>query len=75
MRDVRSDGGTAMITYRLIWLDDNGHLPKSTHIECATDAQAIEIAQHQSGEYEAIEIWKGRRRVCRCSNPDRTKAR
>jgi hypothetical protein len=62
-----------MITYRFVWLDEKGHPPKSTHIECATATQAIEIAQYQTGDYAAIEIWNGGQRICRCGNPDKVK--
>jgi hypothetical protein len=62
-----------MTTYRLLWLDERGNARKSAQIECATDRQAIEIAEHQTGAYKAVEVWDGARPVCRCGNPDKTK--
>jgi hypothetical protein len=52
-----------MTAYRFLWLDEKGHVPRSTHVECATDQQAIELAGRQTGDYEAIEIWDGPRFV------------
>jgi hypothetical protein len=62
-----------MAIYRLLWLDEKGSTPKSMQIECLTDRQAIEIAEHQTGDYEVIEVWEGSRAVCRCGNPDKIK--
>ena len=70
---VSSGGGTLMTTYRLLWLDENGHASKSKQIECATDRQAIEVAEHQTGDYVMIEVWDGPRPVCRLGNPYRAK--
>jgi hypothetical protein len=46
--------------------------PRSAQIECLTDQQAIDIAAHQTGDYETIEVWDGGRPVCRCGNSDKT---
>jgi hypothetical protein len=62
-----------MTTYRLLWQDENGHVPKSKPIECATDCQAVDIAERQTGDYAAIEVRDGSRPVCRRGNPDRAK--
>ena len=62
-----------MTTYRVLWLDEKQNSPKSKQIECLTDREAIDIAEHQTGKYEVIEVWNGSRLVCRCGNPDRTK--
>jgi hypothetical protein len=64
-----------MTTYRFLWLDEKGHLPKSMQIECGTDHQAIDIAQHQTGNYVVIEVWGGPRSVGRCVNPDQAERR
>jgi hypothetical protein len=58
-----------MITYRFLWLDEKGNIPKSTQIDCVTDHHAINIAEHQTGDYETIEVWDGPRSVCRRDNP------
>jgi hypothetical protein len=63
-----------MITYRLLWLDEKGNIPKSRQIDCATDRQAVAIAKRQTGDYEAIEVWDGDRLVFRLRNPDKNKA-
>jgi hypothetical protein len=65
--------GTLMTTYRFLWLDERGYASKSMQIECVTDRQAIDIAEHQTGDYEMIEVWNGPRPVCRCGNPDKSK--
>jgi hypothetical protein len=62
-----------MPTYRFLWLNERGNAPKSMQIDCLTDCQAIEIAEHQTGDYEVIEVWEGSRPVCRCGNPDKIK--
>jgi hypothetical protein len=59
-----------MTTYRLPWLDEKGNARKSGQIECTTDRQAIDIAAHQIGAYQAVEVWDGARPVCRCGKPD-----
>jgi hypothetical protein len=59
-----------MTTYRLLWLDRDGHALKSKQIECVTDRQVVDIAGQQTGNYEMIEVWDGTRAVCRCANPD-----
>lgn len=69
----RSKGEEAMTTYRLLWRDENGHIPKSTPIECSTVRQAIGIAEQQTGDYVGIEIWEGSRPVACCRNPNRGK--
>ena len=56
-------------TYRLIWLDQDGRALKSTHVNCVTDDEAIDVAQQQTGDYAVIEVWDGSRAVCRCGNP------
>jgi hypothetical protein len=66
---------TLMTTYRLLWLDENGHAPKSKPIECATDHEAVDIAGHQTGDYAIIEVWDGPRPVCRLGNPDKATER
>jgi hypothetical protein len=63
----------AMTAYRLLWRDENGNALKSMQIECSSDRQAIEIAEHQTGDYAEIEIWDGPRPVGRCGNPNRSK--
>lgn len=62
-----------MPVYRLVWLDEKGNFRKSTQIDCAGDQQAVAIAERQTGDYEAIEVWDGNRPVCRCGNPDKGK--
>jgi hypothetical protein len=64
--------GALMTTYRFVWRDNKGNAPKSAQIECLTDQQAIDIAAHQTGDYETIEVWDGGRPVCRCGNSDKT---
>ena len=59
-----------MTTYRLLWLDENRNIPKSAQIECQTDRQAIDIAEHQTGDYDVIEVWEGSRLICHCDNPN-----
>ena len=54
-----------MTTYRFLWLDVLGHPVKSKHIECATERQAIDIAEHQTGKFDVIEVWDGDRMVSR----------
>jgi hypothetical protein len=61
-----------MTTYRFVWRDNKGNAPKSAQIECLTDQQAIDIAAHQTGDYETVEVWDGGRPVCRCGNSDKT---
>jgi hypothetical protein len=62
-----------MTTYRLLWLDKKGTIPKSAQIECQTNRQAIEIAEHQTGDYDVIEVWEGSRLIRHCDNPDSVK--
>jgi hypothetical protein len=64
--------GALMTTYRFVWRDNKGNAPKSAQIECLTDQQAIDIAAHQTGDYETVEVWDGGRPVCRCGNSDKT---
>jgi hypothetical protein len=64
-------GDTPMTAYRFLWLDEKGHVPKSTHAECTTDQQAIDLAGRQTGDYEAIEIWDRPRFVYHRANPDK----
>jgi hypothetical protein len=59
-----------MTTYRLLWLDEKGNTPKSAQVECRTDRQAIDIAEHQTGDYDAIEVWEGYRFIWHYENPD-----
>jgi hypothetical protein len=54
-----------MTTYRFRWLNEKGDAPKSMQIECATDLQAIGVAERQTGDYEVIEVWDGFWLVCR----------
>jgi hypothetical protein len=35
-----------------------------------TDRQAIDIAEHQTGDYDAIEVWEGSRFIWHYENPD-----
>jgi hypothetical protein len=60
-----------MITYRFLWLDEKGYARKSTHMECATDLQAVHLAGRRVGDYEAIEIWDGPRFVYHRSSRER----
>ena len=62
-----------MTIYRVLWLDEKGNTPKSAQIECQTDHQAIDIAEHQTGDYDAIEVWEGSRLICHRDNPDSMK--
>lgn len=54
-----------MTTYRFRWLNEKGDAPKSMQIECATDLQAIAVAESQTGDYEVIEVWDEFWLVCR----------
>jgi hypothetical protein len=58
-----------MTIYQLIWLDESGYAPKSMQVERATDREVIDFAEHQTGQWDVIEIWDGNRAVCRCYNP------
>jgi hypothetical protein len=48
-----------MAIYRLVWRYAKGGDIRSTHIECSTDREALEIAERQMrGDDEiSIEIW------------------
>ena len=72
-QDQPRKGAQRMTTYRLLWLDKKGNTPKSAQLECHTDRQAIEIAEHQTGDYGSIEVWEGSRFICHCDNPDSVK--
>jgi hypothetical protein len=55
-----------MSIYRLVWRDAKGGDIKSTHIECGTDREALEIAERQMGDDEiSIDLWDGFRPVGR----------
>jgi hypothetical protein len=58
-----------MKSYRLLLLDDNGRILGSRAIECATDREAIEMAEKDNGPFALIEIWRGRDPVCVCAKP------
>jgi hypothetical protein len=54
-----------MATYRLVWRNAKGDAFKSTHIQCGTDREALEIAESQAGDRESIDVWEGFRPVGR----------
>jgi hypothetical protein len=60
------------IIYRLIWRDAEGvGFFRSAHIECGTDREALEIAEHQIGDDEiTIDLWDGLRPVGRVGSSD-----
>jgi hypothetical protein len=42
-----------MTTYRLLFIDANEHIDRSTLIECPTDQRAVDIAAQEPGDYKA----------------------
>lgn len=56
-----------MTSYRLLLLDDKGHLLGSTAIECTSDREAIDVAERKNGPHALIEIWRGGDPVCVCA--------
>ena len=59
----------AMKSYRLLLLDSKGRLLGSRSIECMTDAEAIALAERESGIFALIEIWRGGDPVGMFTNP------
>jgi hypothetical protein len=48
--------------YRLYFLDEAGRIQQGVDLECATDEEAIEVAeQHRDGH--DLELWSGARVV------------
>ena len=60
---------SAMKSYRLLLLDAKGRLLGSRSIECMTDAEAIAVAERQSGIFALIEIWRGGHLIGTFTNP------
>jgi hypothetical protein len=58
-----------MKSYRLLLLDSKGRLLGSRSIECMTDAEAIALAERESGIFALIEIWRGGDPVGMFTNP------
>lgn len=58
-----------MKCYRLLLLDNKGHLLGSRTIECETDCKAIKLAETIPGPFALIEIWRGGDPVCMSVNP------
>ncbi len=60
-----------MKSYRLLLLDDDGHILGSRVIDCATDREAIKVAEKDDGPFALIEIWRGGNPVCTYTKPTR----
>jgi hypothetical protein len=58
-----------MKSYRLLLLDSKGRLLGSRSIECMTDAEAIALAERESGTSILIEIWRGGDLIGTFTNP------
>lgn len=56
-----------MKSYRLLFLNKNGHLVGSATIDCLEDRQAIAAAERETRKHEYVEVWNGGRPVCICA--------
>ena len=65
----------AMALYRLYWIGRDGHIWAAQNVDCADDEQAKAYAADRLGEFTAIEVWLGARRVTRIDAPDKRQRR
>jgi hypothetical protein len=58
-----------MALYRFYWIGRDSHIWAAQNIECASDEEAKATAADRLGEFAAIEVWLGERRVARIDAP------
>jgi hypothetical protein len=69
------EGGCAMQSYRLMFLDKHGRLIANKSIDCMEDGEAIaaveqEFTKPKLANCDHVEIWNRGRPVCVCANPN-----
>jgi hypothetical protein len=60
-----------MAAYRIYWFGADGHISAAQNLECSSDDQARARARDLVGEFQAAEVWNGRRRVVRLRAQDK----
>lgn len=64
-------GGGTTSPYRLYWIGADGHIKWGEFVECASDEEARTVAIARKGDYPAMEVWLGTRRVVRIGTTER----